>query len=93
MEILSTFLPFGIFYGHLIYFEVTLVVNYSCFGTLYQEKCGNTSSLTMKSVTFGKYFFFAVDQIKIVTGGTFENNFPPRRTSKSNENELILVSE
>jgi hypothetical protein len=33
-------LPFGIFYGHLVYFVVFLVY-FSHFGILYEEKSGN----------------------------------------------------
>jgi hypothetical protein len=40
MEISYILLPFGIFHGHLVYFEVILV--YFCsFGMLYQEQSGN----------------------------------------------------
>jgi hypothetical protein len=39
--ILSILLQFGIFYDHLVYFEVILVYIFSRFGTLYQGKSCN----------------------------------------------------
>jgi hypothetical protein len=40
MTIRSILLPFRILYGLLVYFEIILVY-FSCFGILYQEKSGN----------------------------------------------------
>jgi hypothetical protein len=40
MTIWSILLPFGLFYGHLVYFAVILV-HIANFGNLYKEQSGN----------------------------------------------------
>jgi hypothetical protein len=45
MDVSSILLPFGIFCGHLVYFVVILVY-FSHFGMLYQEKSGNPGEHT-----------------------------------------------
>jgi hypothetical protein len=49
--------PFGIFYGHLVYF-VVIWYNFPRFGMLYQEKSGNHAA-TVKLASAAPRFRFS----------------------------------
>jgi hypothetical protein len=52
MDISSILLPFGVIYVHLVYF-VVILVSFSRFGMLHQEKSGNPVPDSISNIATG----------------------------------------
>jgi hypothetical protein len=63
MAIWSISLPFGIFYGHFLYFLVI-------FGILCQEKSGNPEGDSSKSIRIEKKTFFVLNRFQLFVSDT-----------------------
>jgi hypothetical protein len=62
MAIWKILLPFGIFYGHLVYF-VAILVYFSSFSMLYQEKSGNPVQIS-SAISFQRTLLLSLFQQK-----------------------------